>query len=297
MNLPPAKDDVCAVIVTFNPDPGFPDRLSSVSRQVGRVLVVDNRSEPAARELVRTACERHDVDLILNDENEGVAAALNQGVGWAGRRSFRWVLALDQDSTAEAFLVEELAAAYGQYPENDKVAVVGSNYVDEARGKLFINDEGAGPPWIEQTTAITSGSLMSVAAFERIGPFREDFFIDHVDDEYCLRARSKGFRVILCRRPVIRHPIGAAAAKRLFGKPVWTSRHSASRRYYMIRNFTVLARQYAFSRPGWILSRAGRHFAFAALALLLEPGRPENLRSMAKGMMDGLAGRMGRYPA
>ncbi len=297
MTRPPAKGDICAVIVTFDPDTGFSDRLSAVSTQVGRVLVVDNRSEPSARDLVRTACQRHDADLIPNEENAGVAAALNQGVSWAGKRSFRWVLALDQDSTVEAFLVEELAAAYGQYPENDKVAVVGSNYVDEARGKLFIESEGPGPAWIEQTTAITSGSLLSVAAFDRIGPFREDFFIDHVDDEYCLRARSMGFKVILCRRPAIRHPIGAAAAKRLFGKSVWTSRHSAARRYYMIRNFTVLARRYAFSRPGWILSRAVRHIAFAALAILLEKGRRENLRSMAKGMKDGLAGRMGRYPA
>ncbi|MBI5418626.1 MAG: glycosyltransferase family 2 protein [Deltaproteobacteria bacterium] len=293
----PAKENICAVVVTFNPDPGFPERMAGIAGQVSRIVVVDNCSAPRARDMLNATCVRPDVDLILNDENLGVAAALNQGVRRAGERSLRWVLALDQDSTAEGFLVETLIDAFNHYPGKERIAVIGSNYFDEKRGKRFIKNDRADPPWIEQTTAITSGSLLSISAFERFGPFREDFFIDHVDDEYCLRALSKGFKVILCRRPVIRHPIGAAMAIPLFGKPVWTSGHSGIRRYYMIRNFVVLAREYLFTRPGWILSRAYRHAAFAVLALLLEPSRGEKLRMMVRGMRDGLAGRMGRLPA
>jgi rhamnosyltransferase len=37
---------------------------------------------------------------------------------------------------------------------------------------------------------ISSGCVISRAAFAKIGPFDEKLFIDHVDIEYCFRARA-----------------------------------------------------------------------------------------------------------
>ena len=206
---PGSKADVCAVVVTYHPDSGFPDRLDRVRPQVGWVVVVDNGSSPPAREMLRNAAGP-DVELILNDANLGVATALNQGVGRARERSFRWALTLDQDSIVEPFLVQALLEAFNDFPMKEKVAVVGSNYYDEKRAKTLVPESPTQPSCLEQTTVITSGSLISVDAYGKVGPFRDEFFIDHVDDEYCLRARAMGYKVILCRRPVIRHSIGSA---------------------------------------------------------------------------------------
>lgn len=289
---PVSKADVCAVVVTYHPDPGFPDRLARVRSQVRRVVVVDNGSPPSACEMLRNVAGP-DVELILNDVNLGVATALNQGVGRARDRSFRWALALDQDSVVETFLVEALVEAYLHYPESDKVAVVGSNYFDEKRRKTLVPHTSALNPCLEQTTVITSGSLISVDAYKRIGSFRDDFFIDHVDDEYCLRARGMGYKVILCRLPVIRHSIGGAVGKRILGRTVWSSNHSAARRYYMSRNFSWLMGKYLFRQPGWLISRLSRHVAFVFLMILLEGDRWEKVRHMAAGITDGIQGRMG----
>lgn len=174
---PVSKADVCAVVVTYHPDPGFPDRLDRVRPQVGRVVVMDNGSSPQAREMLRNAAGP-DVGLIFNDANLGVATALNQGIGRARDRSFRWALTLDQDSVVEPFLVEALLESYAAFPARETVAVVGSNYFDEKRGKTLVRDSPALPPCLEQTTVITSGSLISVVAYGKVGPFREDFFID-----------------------------------------------------------------------------------------------------------------------
>ena len=282
-----SKVDVCAVVVTYHPDPGFPDRLARIRPQVGRVVVVDNGSSPPAREMLRNAAGP-DVDLILNDTNLGVATALNQGVGHARDRSYRWTLTLDQDSVVEPFLVEALLEAYDAFPARDLVAVVGSNYFDEKRGKTFKRESPAFPPYLEQTTVITSGSLISVDAYGRIGPFRDDFFIDHVDDEYCLRAQSMGCKVILCRRPVIRHSIGGAVGKRILGRTVWSSNHSTVRRYYMARNFLWVARKYFSYRPGWVALHAFRHAGFLLLMVLLEKERWGKIESSARGIRDGL---------
>jgi len=291
-----SKSDICAIVVTCNPDAGFPDRLARVWPQVGHVVVVDNGSDSPVREMLRNVAVRLDVELILNDANLGVAAALNQGVGHARDRSFQWVLTLDQDSVVEPFLVETLLEGYNEFPMKENVAIVGSNYYDEKRGKTLVPDSPAQPPCLEQTTVITSGSLMSVDAYGKVGPFRDDFFIDHVDDEYCLRARAMGYKVILCRRPVIRHSIGGAIGKRIVGRTAWSSNHSTVRRYYMARNFTVLARQYLLSEPAWILQTFVRHLGFVALMLFLEDQRARKLRGIFKGLGDGLRGRMGMIP-
>lgn len=293
---PGSKADVCAVVVTFHPDAGFPDRLARVRSQVGRVVVVDNGSPPPVREMLRNAAAGTDVELILNDANLGVATALNQGVGRARDRSFRWALTLDQDSFVEPFLVEALLEAYNGYPAREKVAVVGSNYFDEERRRTLVPELPAQPPCLEQKTVITSGTLLSLAAFDRIGPFRDDFFIDHVDDEYCLRAWAMGYKVILCRRSVIRHPIGAARPFRLFGRKLWSSNHAAARRYYMARNFAVLGREYLRSEPGWVLHRFARHAGFFMLMALFEDRRAEKTRCAWRGLRDALRGTMGKYP-
>jgi rhamnosyltransferase len=295
---PPAKETICATVVTYNPDGGFPDRIVRVKEQVGEVVVVDNSSEPGARDMVAGVCARLGLGEIENRKNLGVATALNQGVFWARERSFPWVLTLDQDSVVEPFLVESLTSAYRVCPFGESVGVIGANYRDEKRGKTFLPfGEEMPAPWVEQTTAISSGSLISLSAFDRIGPFREEFFVDHVDDEYCLRARSMGFRVILCRRPAIRHPIGAARATRILGWEIWSSNHNPMRRYYMARNFTILLREYLFSHPGWILHRAARHAGFFLLMLLLEGERKDKITHTAIGIRDAIRGRMGKLRA
>jgi rhamnosyltransferase len=258
---------------------------------------VDNGSEQHVKENLEGICVKIGAALIPNDANLGVAAALNQGARYARDNSCEWALTMDQDSVVESFLVEALANAYARFPDKEKVAVIGSNYMDEKRGKSLIGKERyRDPPWIEQTTVITSGSLVSMEAFERIGPFRENFFIDHVDDEYCLRARSLGYKVLLALSPAIRHSIGSARATKILGKAIWTSNHSAIRRYYMIRNFTVLAREYLFSEPAWILTRLARHAGFTILMLMLEGNRVCKLRNMGKGFLHGMTERMGRIP-
>jgi len=284
---PGSKADVCAVVVTYHPDPGFPDRLDRVRPKVGRVVVVDNGSSPQAREMLRNAAGP-DVGLIFNDANFGVATALNQGVRHVMGSSCQWVLTLDQDSTVEPFLVEALLEAYNDFPMKENLAVVGSNYYDEKRTKTLVPESPAQPSCLEQTTVITSGSMISVDAYAKVGPFRDDFFIDHVDDEYCLRARAMGYKVILCRRPVIRHSIGGAVGKRFLGRMVWSSNHPAARRYYMARNFLWVAREYLFFRPGWVILRVLRHAGFLLLMVLLEKERWGKIESTARGVRDGL---------
>ena len=127
----------------------------------------------------------------------------------------------------------------------DSTAVLGCNYRDVHAGRLRYPDESAsGFSWRERKTVITSGSLVSVGVYDAIGPFRDAFFIDHVDDEYCLRARKMGYRVLSTCKPVMLHSVGASTLHRLLWKKTGVTNHPPFRRYYMTRNHIILMKEY-----------------------------------------------------
>jgi rhamnosyltransferase len=295
---PPSKEVICAVIVTYHPDDGLFSRTERVARQVGQVVVVDNGSPDSSVSYLRRLSEKLQAHLILNAANEGIASAMNQGARWAGEQAYKWVLFFDQDTETAEDLVKRLCEAYYEYPERDKLAVIGSNYKDAYTGRLVLEQCPSAPhSWEEAKTVITSGSLVALEAYEMNGPFRDDFFIDCVDLDYCLRARAKGLRVILSRKAVIEHTIGRTTMHRLPWKETGTSNHSPLRRYYMMRNHIVLIREYSFKEPLWALSTLWSRLKSTILMCLFEKNRRSKLKYTALGFLDGVACNFNRWVA
>ncbi len=56
---------------------------------------------------------------------------------------------------------------------------------------------------------ITSGSFVQLDILREIGGFKDELFIDSVDDEYCMRARDHGFAIIEATAFGTEHKIGA----------------------------------------------------------------------------------------
>ena len=283
------KIDICSVIVTYHPDAGVPDRIKHLRDQVGKVVVVDNNSGIVELSALKQLSLELGVHLICNNENLGVGAALNQGVRWAAEQGYALILTLDQDTVIANDMVATLGAVYENFPEKQKLAVIGSNYADPNSGRLFWTpSQGNHCAWQEVRTVITSGSLVSAAAYLTIGPFREEFFIDCIDLEYCLRARSRGFKVVLARRPLMKHPIGATTMHSLFWKRTGTSNHLSVRRYYMTRNHVVLVREYLRKEPRWALATLYSRLKSTILMCLFEENRFSKLGYTAMGFLDGL---------
>jgi rhamnosyltransferase len=286
----PRKKDICSVIVTYHPDAGLPNRVMRFRDQVGGLVVVDNNSGNAERGALTELSSELGVHLILNNENLGIGAALNQGVRWAAEQGYTWVLTLDQDTVVANDMISTLAFVYEQFPEKLKLAIIGSNYIDPNSRRSFLPPSHANRFfWRQVKTVITSGSLVSVAAYFTIGPFREEFFIDCIDLEYCLRARSLGFKVLLASKPLMQHSIGRTTMHRLPWKVTGTSNHVAVRRYYMARNRIVLMREYISREPLWVLRTAYSHLKSTILFCLFEESKWQKLRLTVLGMFDGLS--------
>ncbi len=290
----PKKQNTCAVIVTYNPDSDLPDRVSRILPQVDSLLIVDNCSNDAEQSMLRHLALTPNIYLITNDDNYGIARGLNQGICWAMERKYLWALTFDQDSTAYEFILDKLAEVCGDAMNQGKIAVIGSSGWDSVRKQMHPPEsEFGGRKWIECRVVITSGSLISVSAFDSIGPHREDFFIDSVDEEYCLRARREGYLVLCAFGPLMDHSIGAITRHKLFS-PKYATNHSALRRYYATRNSVVLAWEYRKVDPYWLKSTIHHVLKNFALVVFFEDCKIAKLRMMFSGLADAVRGRMGQ---
>jgi rhamnosyltransferase len=321
----PTKSKICAVIVTYRPEyDGQPcelqrdrqwERQASVvqldnrrpgchadldfrrcfritAAQVDELLIIDNGSEPNVVNLLLELRDELKAHLVLNQKNMGIASALNRGVEWAIAEGAEWVLTLDQDSVPAPDMVPTLISAYERFPERSKVAVIGSNY-HKLFGELATvpTPESETVGWQEMTTVISSGSLISVQRYSVIGPFRDDFFMDCVDLEYCLRARSKGFRIMMTTKPLMIQRIGDPSEHRFLGRRVVSANYSPERRFYMSRNHFIIARDYLFQEPRWVLSTLWRRFKTLVGICLIERDRIAKLRAAWRGTIAGAFSR------
>lgn len=109
---------------------------------------------------------------------------------------------------------------------------MGMAYRDGYTGEMERRCPADGRLWVEKRGIVTSGSLLPLTAYERVGPFREDFFIDAIDYVFCMRARAKGFRVVKVCRLGMTHCLGHMTKHRVLGIRVETYNYSPVRRYY-----------------------------------------------------------------
>ena len=178
-----------------------------------------------------------------------MATGLNQGVRRVDELGLSWALLLDQDTVVDDDLVDCLAEIWRQHASPTEIGLIGANSRSTASGRLGIQSSPGASGYVELKTIVTSGSLLAMAAYERIGPFRDDFFIDGVDLEYCLRLRGFGFRVLCSRRALMTHASGKGRERRFLSRVVLVGDHEPWRYYYMLRNFVHVARAYVRREP------------------------------------------------
>lgn len=275
---------VSAIIVTYFPDTLFEERLKRISNQVSQCIVIDNSSNTAVQDRLRIISSEK-VELLFNSRNIGLGAALNQGVILAKKMHSDYVLFFDQDSQADDDIVEKLREIYDLSKEQ-VVGVVGANFRSIVSGRLGIRC-AKGRVSREVETVITSGSLLSISVYDAVGPFREDFFIECIDLEYCLRLRRHGYAVVISCRPLMTHAAGKMRETRLFGRSVLLSDHEPRRYYYMMRNFFILMRIYSFSEFSWISRACLNHLKMCAKILFYEQGRISKMKDIVVGCRDG----------
>jgi rhamnosyltransferase len=189
---------LAAATVLYNPDSALLTALCDGMRRSGTPMFVLCNSAIDAD--LRSALEREGgVTLLGNGTNIGLGAALNTVMEAADRAGFTHVILFDQDSTPDVdlprALMERAAGAVGA------IGAIGPRLTPppgQGYKPIWYSLRGGGRPgWRPVDFLPTSGSLIPIAAWRRVGPFRADFFIDGIDVEWSFRAWKAGFLMIL----------------------------------------------------------------------------------------------------
>ena len=284
--LPAAEvANTAAVIVSYHPDDEFRERLAKLRSQFAAVYWIDNTpGADTGSRLIRDL----DVNYISQGFNAGLGTALNMGCTAALKDGFEWVVTFDQDSDIAAdFLGQQIAA---WQVSGSSAFILGCNY--SAGDKVGEPRFRAGDYVVVCKTVITSGCLMCLPVLEDLGRFRDDYFIDGIDHEICLRGRSRGLVVSRHGRVLMKHRIGERSAN----YRILPYLHTPVRKYYSMRNGTRNIIQYATSDPLWAVRKSATLAWEVVIALLFEPDRRKKMTAMFRGLRDGLTSRMGAAP-
>ncbi|MCJ8502477.1 glycosyltransferase family 2 protein [Desulfatitalea alkaliphila] len=291
------------IVVTYHPDRQALRNLAHLAAWCDLLVVVDNTPMEARPRF----CRWDNSLLILNDQNIGLAAALNQGIRLAGQQGLDNIFLFDQDSRVDrAFFTEMLAFRQRIDRRTDRCALYVPQFFDrncqsltrfpqirkyrfghhsrpDARGALL----GTG------IIAITSGSLLPYSRYQEIGPFPEAYFIDFIDNEYCLRMAGKHLQVAVNYNAVLNHAIGHRSQHKWLGLTLKPNNHPPVRRYYIARNGIRTALQHFRPFPAFSALIALRLIHEALTIIIYENRKHKKIRAMLLGVLDGLTGRMG----
>lgn len=294
--------DVSAVLVTYNPNTEvLRSAIQAVLDQVSDIFIVDNASSNCSFDWLDKLEHQTNVTLHLlrQKENIGVGAGHNIGIRHAIEQGSKFILLLDQDSQVEPDMVVKLRSAYTSLNEKKiQVAAIGSQYRDAENGILsqfvkvgifrFIHCKRENNASIvEVDFLVSSGSLLPVTALEVIGLMDESLFIDHVDTEWCFRAKSKGLQIFGLYGATMTHAIGEQRKEVWFLHKRSVPFHKPFRYYYMFRN-SVLLYYRGYMPLLWKFADISRCLKMVIFFSWASENRLACLKMMYLGVIDGL---------
>ena len=296
----PTKNNICAIVVTYFPDKELPDRIERILKQLNKVVIVDNNSSEDCLEMLKKIKKEKKVELIINNENLGVATALNIGFRFAINcgDSYDWCLTMDQDSLVNPEMVQTLIEAYADCKYSFNVGIIGSNYQEWTTGSILFNDQKQHGKWTEVQHLPTSGCLTSIPIYQKVGDFRDEFFIDYVDTEYCIRLRESGFKVIISPKVIMKHPLGYYKHSKmhnfLFGQPM-VSNYPAIRCYYWTRNGIIVSREQLCKNFKWSIGQLYYLLVIRLfMVILFEDNKLKKLTNIFTGILHALILKTGK---
>jgi len=287
---------IAATIVVYRPERDLLLGLvAAIAADVERVfLFLNRRPDPALLAECTAAAAPTPLECLGDGDNVGLGRAYNESARAAREAGCDRLLLFDEDSTPSPGMPARLAAAFDR--AGARVALIGPRprTVDIAGGYKLppsVPNPAPLPPDLRDLAfLISSGSLIELTAFTEIGPFREDFFIDGIDIEWCFRARSRGFRTVMAMEEEMPHRLGRGIIRVPLLNIHFVDNTPA-------RLLTYARNQAAMMRlphiPGWWKARAAASIAIHLVFSILRGFRGREVAAIVRGLNAGLRHRLG----
>lgn len=261
--------NIVAIIPTYNPAIDvFSKVVTSLVDEVSSIIIIDNGSDNI-KDISYTI--RNQASLLSLSTNMGQAYALNAGVKEALKQYPEWILTIDQNSIMERNAFRFLEDFHTKDPKLGIISM--SNNLPSGSFQI-------------QKKAITNGNLVRANVYKFVR-YRDEFFIDQVDFDFCQKTRKAGFYILSYKGGIHHHEVGRKIEKgrrKFFFEP-------DNRFYYIVRNSTVMLREGTLTFYEYISQ------IFNWLPRLVEmEGIKAGLVSLFWGLYDGINGRLGKNP-
>lgn len=291
---------IVAVVVTYNPDLFLlKKQLHALYNQGVNLLIVDNGSVDSIQAWVEYSFEIKSINYICLGANLGIAKAHNVGINWAKLAGAKYVLLMDQDSIPKSEMVPIL---WSHAEQKCNLGAIGPRYIDERQNNPppFMEIKGLNlvrytcdqnKEIVKVDYLISSGSLIPISTLDVVGGMREDLFIDYVDIEWGLRAKTMGYQSYGVCNAFMSHSLGDNPIK-FFKRSIPI--HSPLRHYYHFRNAVLLYKS-PWLPLNWKLVDGSRLILRYGFYTLFAKPRLQHWWMMTLGLMHGLINRSGKY--
>ena len=221
-----SKLKIAGVVTLYNPSKENFDNITRYIDSLDKLYVVDNTEGKSNEKKIPKSKK---IEYIFKNENLGVATALNIGATKAIEAGYKWMLTMDQDSK----MTNELIDSMLDFISNTKEKNIGLVSPYQSINK---EDEKTDKEYEDVIEIMTSGNIINLDAYKKIGGFKDWLFIDCVDTEYCLNLHVNGYKVLRLNNLKMKHDLGELVVHKLFGKEYPCYNHNPLRRYYIVRN-------------------------------------------------------------
>lgn len=297
-------DKYAVIIVTYNPSPKDIEYIKSLLQYVPFLLIVANSD---IQSTFFNDYPANNLFTIINKKNVGLAAALNIGVEQAGELGYEDIFLFDQDSRVDnSFFEQMLTFRESLKSDNIPYGFIVPDYFDigtytHAKFSILTKcsfhrvscrdiSSFTSPKAI---LSITSGMLIPYTNYQKIGPLKDDYFIDMIDIEYCLRTYAKGFQIGISCNAVMKHTIGRRCEQSKFNIVFRPNYHPAFRKYYFARNGIATVFTYIDKFPAYFILFCLQLIHDSLSILFFENQKRLKFYAIIRGLFDGVKKKLG----
>ncbi len=272
-----------------------------------KIIVVDNGSSQKDLDILKAELKAGAINyLIENDKNEGYVVATNQAIQLALEENFNYILQLDNDAVVGAGCIDELLRIA---KADSKIGIVGAKifYYDEPKRLQWCGEEMnlwtgdiiglsrgitriLGKPEFDESKynelrevsfVVSWCSLSRAEVWKKVGLLDEAFFFGWEDNDFCIRTKRAGYKIMWTPHARLWHRYSSAFA--LDGHLQY---HGPMTRFRFMRKNATLPQLITFH-----LFFFGVHFWLATAYYLLWVRKPKIWFRFLKGVFDGVRGK------
>jgi rhamnosyltransferase len=276
---------IASVVVLYNPDDIVINNISSYLGQVSEIFVFDNSDLPNSQ-IIDKIKSIPKIVYYTEKKNCGIGYALNYAARWAVDNGYEYILTMDQDSVASNDMVYKL---YKEFQKFDSVAISSpwiiqkNNFIKSKITKSYAVNR-----------CITSGSLIRLQNYFKVGGYDEKLFIDYIDFDFCFKILQNNLKIVKNPQANLFHSVGNLKNWKFGPINFFSTNHAPLRLYYRTRNRFYIRKIYKDQKKFFRMDLI--NFAKEIIKIIfVESEKIQKLKMIYLGYYDFKKSKLGKF--